>query len=217
MKIYDFKIDENIAIHFEKYMKRYPQYYQHIANIVKKNITDNIKKPIILDLGIGPGLLSKEINKVLPDAYIIGVDPSEEMLKLSKKNAFVETKVGIAESIPMENSSVDVIVCRFNLSYWQDFKKGFSEVNRVLKPGGKFIIEELNKNFSYLKLFVIRLLMIFKGSGFDIARYHYDAYKTACSIDCVKKLFKDTNFKIVYSEGEKKDWRYIFVAKKIDT
>ena len=214
---YDVKIDENTAIHFEKYMKRYPQLYHCLADIIKKNITDNIKKPVILDLGIGPGLLSKEINKVLPEAHIIGVDPSEEMLRLSKKNAYVETKVGCAENIPMENNSVDVVVCRFNLSYWKDPKKGFSEINRVLKPGGKFVIEALNKDFSYLKLFVIRIFMILKRSGFDISRYHFGAYKTAYSMDCVKKLFRDASFEIVYSEGEKKDWRYVFIGKKSDT
>ena len=216
-RIYDFKIDEKTAIRFEKYMKRYPQLYQYLADIVKKNITDNIKNPVILDLGIGPGLLSKEINSILPEAHIIGVDPSEEMLKLSKKNAYVEIKVGVAENIPMENNSVDVVVSRFNLSYWKDPKKGFSEINRVLKPGGKFIIEALNKDFSYLKLLLIRICMILKGSGFDIAHYHFDAYKTAHSMDNVKKLFRDSSFEIVYSEGEKKDWKYIFVGKKIDT
>lgn len=215
-RIYNFKIDEKTAIRFEKYMKRYPHLYQYLADIVKKNITDNIKKPVILDLGIGPGLLSKEINKVLPTAHIIGVDPSEEMLKLSKKNANVETKVGVAENIPMGNNSVDVVVCRFNLTYWKDPKKGFSEINRVLKPGGKFFIEALNKDFSHLKLFVIRIYMILKGSGFDIAQYHFDAYKTAYSMDCIKKLFRDAGFEIVYSEGEKKDWKYVFVGKKID-
>ena len=56
--------------------------------------------------------------------------------------------------------------------------------------------------------------MVFKKSGFDIAKYHADAYKTAYSIDNVKKLFKDAKFKIVYFEGQKKDWKFIFVGKK---
>lgn len=214
---YDFKFDEKKAINFEKYMKKYPQFYQHLASIVKNNISSNLIKPVILDLGVGPGLLSKEINNVLPEARIIGVDPSEEMLKLSKKNAFVETKIGIAENIPMENNSVDVVISRFNLTYWKDSKKGFSEINRVLKPGGKFIIEALNKNFSYLRLFLIKIRMVLKGSSFYIARYHFDSYKTAYSSESVKKLFRDTNFKIVYSEGGKKDWKYIFIGKKRDT
>lgn len=214
---YNYKFDEKKAIHFEKYMKKYPQLYQYLASIVKNNISPNLRKPVILDLGIGPGLLSKEINNVLPEAHIIGIDPSEEMLKLSKKNAFVETKIGYAENIPMENNSVDVVISRFNLTYWKDSKKGFSEINRVLKPGGKFIIEALNKNFSYLKLLLIKIGMVLKGSSFYIARYHSDSYKTAYSSESVKKLFRDKNFEIVYSEGGKKDWKYIFIGKKMDT
>jgi ubiquinone/menaquinone biosynthesis C-methylase UbiE len=214
---YDYKFDEKTAIHFEKYMKKYPQLYQYLAFLVKNNISSNLRKPVILDLGVGPGLLSKEINNVLPEAHIIGVDPSEEMLKLSKKYAFVETKIGCAENIPIENNSVDVVISRFNLTYWKDSKKGFSEINRVLKPGGKFIIEALNKNFPYLKLLLIKIGMVFKGSSYYIARYHFDSYKTAYSSKSVKKLFSDTNFKIVYSEGGKNDWKYILIGKKLDT
>ena len=213
--ISDLKFDQNTAINFEKYMKRYPQFYQYLANIVKKNIAYN-KKAVILDLGIGPGLLTKEINNILPDAQVIGIDPSEDMLKLSKKNAFVETKIGFAENIPMENNSVDVVVSRFNLTYWKDSKKGFNEINRVLKPGGKFILEALNKDFSHLKLLLLSIFMVLKGSGFNIARYHHDSYKTAYSINHVKKLYIDAGFEIIYSEGLNKDWKYIFVGKKVN-
>lgn len=213
--ISDQKFDQNTAINFEKYMKRYPQFYQYLAIIVKKNI-EYCKEPVILDLGIGPGFLSKEINNILPDAHVIGIDPSEYMLKLSKKNAFVETKIGFAENIPMENNSVDVVVSRFNLTYWKDSKKGFNEINRVLKPGGKFILEALNKDFSHLKLLLISIFMILKGSSFDIARYHHDSYKTAYSMNHVKKLYIDAGFEIVYSEGLNKDWKYIFVGKKVN-
>ena len=66
----DFKFDKNTAIKFESYMKRYPQFYQHLVDIIKKNISYNKKNPVILDLGIGPGLLSKEINNLLPEANV---------------------------------------------------------------------------------------------------------------------------------------------------
>jgi len=100
------------------------------------------------------------------------------------------------------------------LTYWTDPKKGFSEINRVLKPGGNFVIEALNKDFPRFKLFLISLHMISNNSGFDNARYHFDAYKTAYTIDNVKKIFIETGFEIVYFEGEKKDWKFIFVGKK---
>ena len=65
-------IDENTAIHFEVYMKRFPELYKYLADIVKKNIPNNIKKPVILDLGIGPGLLSKKINSILHLSSYLG-------------------------------------------------------------------------------------------------------------------------------------------------
>jgi glycosyltransferase 2 family protein len=213
-KLFSFKLDKNTDSRFEQYMKRFPELYIYLAGIVKKNISEDIKKPVIVDLGVGPGLLSKEINELVPNAHIIGIDPSEEMLKISKKNASIETKRGIAEKIPLTDSSVDCVVSRFNLTYWTNPKTGFSEIYRILKPDGIFVIEALNKDFSSFKLFLIRINMVFKGSGFDIAKYHIDAYKTAYSIDSVKKLFRDSGFEIIYSEGEKKDWKFIFIGKK---
>ena len=208
-----FKLDKQTTTQFEIYMRKFPELYRHLALIVKKN-TAKKSDSIIVDLGVGPGLLSKEINQLMPKAHIIGVDPLDEMLKLANKNASLEVKKGSAESIPMDDESVDVVVSRFNLTYWKNPRKGFFEINRVLKPGGKFVIEALNRDFSRFNLFLIRISMVFKGSGWDIAKYHIDAYKTAYKFETVEKLFKDAGFKITYNEGKKTDWKFIIVGKK---
>jgi len=41
----------------------------------------------IIDLGTGSGILSIELNKLLPQVKIIGIDPSNEMLEIARKNA----------------------------------------------------------------------------------------------------------------------------------
>ena len=199
---------------FERYMKKYPELYKKLAFLVKKNIPKSIPKPVIVDLGVGPGLLSKAINEIIPSAQIFGVDPSDEMLKLAMKNAEIKPIKGTSEKIPLEDSSADIIVSRFNLTYWKKPLDSFKEIYRVLKPGGRFILEALNRDFSKWKLLGIKLHMISKGSGLAVAGYHTDAYKTAYDIENVECLFKSTGFKIIYKEGNKKDWRFIIVGIK---
>jgi ubiquinone/menaquinone biosynthesis C-methylase UbiE len=95
---------------------------------------------IILDLSTGPSFLSIELNKLLPDARIIGVDPSIEMLQIAKGNTEkagmlnYEPKLGKAEEILLEPNSVDLVVNLTSLHEWENPKKAFSEIQKVLKP-----------------------------------------------------------------------------------
>ncbi|MDH7507688.1 MAG: flippase-like domain-containing protein, partial [Candidatus Thermoplasmatota archaeon] len=69
-----FILNEKTAEKFSDYMKKFPQLYSYIVDIVKKNITNDAEKLVILDVGAGPGLLLLEINKQIPKADIIGID-----------------------------------------------------------------------------------------------------------------------------------------------
>ena len=57
--------------------------------------------------------------------------------------------------------------------------------------------------------------MILKGSSSDIAGYHIDAYKTAYSLKKIMAFLKNNRYKILYKEGNKKDWKFIIIAEKI--
>ncbi len=213
-KFYSFKYDKKNCEKFEKYMKNYRYLYRNLTEIVKKYVK-SIKKPVIVDLGVGPGLLSKEIKNIIPNSKIIGIDPSKCMLNIACKNADIEPKVGSSENIPLENDSVDLIVSRFSLTYWKNPNKSFKEIFRVLKPNGKFVIEALNKDFPSYNLFFVKLSMIIKNSSLNVARYHIDAYNTAYSIDSVIKLFKKNNFKVLFKDYKRKDWKFVIVGKKV--
>jgi uncharacterized protein (TIRG00374 family) len=209
----EFKLDEDNCKDFERYMVKYPELYLKLARIVKETIS-SVSHPVIIDLGVGPGLLSKELAKMIPQAKIIGIDPASSMLKRAKQNAKIEAHQGVSDDLPLEDNSIDAIVTRFSLTYWDNPEKSFQEIRRVLKPGGFFIIEALNKDFSSLKLGLIKLHMMMNRSGIAVARYHIDAYKTAYRLETVKDLFEKTGFTVSRIDAKKNDWKYMVIGRK---
>lgn len=216
-KLDKFALDEKTIKNFESYMKKYLELYRYTAEIVKRNISKKVSNPIIIDIGAGPGLLSLEIAKKIPKAQVIAIDPSEDMLELANKNVKNEkfkTMRGSSDNISLENNFADIVVSRFSLTYWKNPNNSFIEIHRVLKPGGKFVLEALNKDFPKYKLFLIKIHMFFKSAGSDVIRYHIESYKTAYKIQNVEIFLKKTGYKITYKEFDKDKWKYLIVAEK---
>ena len=114
-----------------------------VVNIITK------KKPqSILDIATGTGDLA--INLIETNAEkIVGLDISEGMLevgkqKINKKNLnhTIEMIVGDSENLPFENASFDAITVAFGVRNFENLEKGLSEILRVLKPNGTFVILE---------------------------------------------------------------------------
>lgn len=162
--------------------------YVPFARRIVKCLTPLERGSTIVDLGTGPGLLSIELNKLLPQVKIIGVDPSSEMLKIARKNADeagmsnYETRLGKAEEIPIESNSVDLVVTQSSLHEWENPQKGFSEIFRVLKPGGSLILKDYNREwlskwkrnlfkfFNHLEMFKFtfnEVVDLLREAGFD--------------------------------------------------
>ena len=57
----EFILNETTVKKFSDHMKKYPDLYKYLAGIVKKNIPIKKKNLVIVDLGCGPGLLSKKL------------------------------------------------------------------------------------------------------------------------------------------------------------
>jgi ubiquinone/menaquinone biosynthesis C-methylase UbiE len=211
-------VDDKTAEEFAAYMKKFKDLYEYLASVVQRH--SSTSHPFILDLGAGPGLLSVEIFRKMPQATILGIDPLIKMLQLAKgnvKNADFQTfepVIGVSENIPLKDNTVDIIASRFSLPYWTQPNKSFQEMMRVLKPGGKVVLEALNRDFPTWKLSLIKIRMLFNRAGRDVTKYHVDAYKLAHTAEQVEQFFTDAGFTISEKEGKKNEWRFIIVAEK---
>ena len=196
-------------------MQKYPELYQHLAQVVHKHVS--VPDPLILDIGTGPGLLSAQIHKVLPTATILGLDPAKAMLILAQQNTdgkSFETIRGVSECIPLATNTIDLAVSRFSLPYWKQPQKSFSEIYRILKPKGCLVLEALNKDFPGWRLFCIKMHMLINFAGAEVIRYHIDAFQTAYTIDQVERFLIHAKFHIIEKKINSKDWKFLLVAEK---
>jgi len=213
-------MDNKATEKFVQYMRRYPTLYENLAKLVQKNLPQSPIKPLIVDLGGGPGLLSAEIQKLMSETNVVNLDVSIEMLEIAEKHAFKDdyrkfgVVLSISKNIPLKDDSVDIVVSRFSLPYWEQPKISFTEISRILKPGGRIILEALNKDFPKWKLFLIKLHMFIKLAGMDVVRYHIDAYDIAYSIEQVECFLTNAKFLTIEKEGNKKDWKFTIIAEK---
>ncbi len=103
---------------------------------------------IVLDLGSGPGhdaLIASQM--VGSKGKVIGVDFSEEMIALSKRNAKgyenVEFVLGDIKDLPIENESVDVVISNCVINLVKDKQRVFSEAYRTLRPNGRLVVADM--------------------------------------------------------------------------
>ena len=105
---------------------------------------------VVLDLGSGAGIdLLLAARKVGPGGRVIGVDMTDEMIAKARENIAaaklgnVEVRKGIIEELPVESGTVDWVIsnCVINLS--PEKPRVFSEIARVLKPGGAMLVSDI--------------------------------------------------------------------------
>ena len=98
----------------------------------------------VLDLGSGGGIdVLLSARRVGADGYAYGLDMTDEMLELARRNAAaagagnVEFLKGTIESVPLPDASVDVVISNCVVNLAADKAAVFAEIARVLRPGGR--------------------------------------------------------------------------------
>jgi len=103
----------------------------------------------VLDIGCAGGFMSEAIAK--KGARVTGIDPAKEAIAAARQHARdtgldVRYDIGVGEDMPYADASFDAAVCVDVLEHVKSLPQTISEIARVLKPGGVFAFDTINRN-----------------------------------------------------------------------
>ena len=127
----------------------------------------------IVDIGAGPGGLAVALAEQFPDARLTTVDIDTAMAALAAArvaregiDAQVHISVGDVGALPLADASVDLVTSSFSVHHWPDAQVGFTEVRRVLRPGGRAIIYDLPDWWGRVETHAPPLAAVASAGGF---------------------------------------------------
>ncbi len=125
-----------------------------IDKIWRRKTINELKKinpKTVLDIATGTGDVAIAATAAHPDR-IVGVDISEGMLEVGRKkitdknlDKIISLQQGDSEQLQFNDASFDAVTVAFGVRNFQHLEKGLSEMQRVLKPGGKVFVLEFSK------------------------------------------------------------------------
>ncbi|MFZ5790107.1 MAG: class I SAM-dependent methyltransferase [Pseudomonadota bacterium] len=121
----------------------------------------------VLDVGCGTGILTRRAAAIVgSDGSALGIDPAPDMIRIALQAAAAEAsaarfELGAIENIPLGPDSVDVALVSFVLHCLPgDLKQsGLHEVRRVLRPGGRILVVDLDRPQGLLPRLLARLAL----------------------------------------------------------
>jgi demethylmenaquinone methyltransferase/2-methoxy-6-polyprenyl-1,4-benzoquinol methylase len=170
-------------------------------------------QPRILDIACGTGDLAFEALRQMPRADVTGSDLTQNMLDLFARKAHakgvrVKLEKGDVEALDHAADSFDGVTIGFGTRNFTSLPQAFSEIYRVLKPGGVFVNLELAKPrvfpMKQLYNFYFNMLLPWIGSTFSghnsAYRYLPDSLRRFPDLEELATLLTNAGFRDVRFE-----------------
>jgi 2-polyprenyl-6-hydroxyphenyl methylase/3-demethylubiquinone-9 3-methyltransferase len=129
---------------------------------------------LVVDVGCGGGLLAEEIARLGVD--VIGVDPSPNSIETARRHAAsgglsIDYRIGRGEELPVADSVADIVCCVDVLEHVTDLDSVIAETARVLKPGGLYLFDTINRTL-LSRLLMIKLSQEWRATAWMPAGLH---------------------------------------------
>ena len=162
----------------------------------------------VLDIATGTGLVAREALKLVgPGGRVVGLDPSAGMLAQAGTLSIPLIR-GLGERLPCADASFDFISMGYALRHVADLEGLFSEMRRVLKPGGTACVLEITKPRSAFVAVPLRVFMTgvvplvarvmrHNSSGGDLMKFYWDTIDACVPPEKVIEALKRAGFATV--------------------
>ncbi len=101
----------------------------------------------VLEIGFGPGAALERIAGLVGDGFVAGIDPSRAMVRQGSRRlkrriaeGRAELRQGRSSKMPYPDARFDRVLSVNTIYFWEQPRADLSEVRRVTKPGGRFVL-----------------------------------------------------------------------------
>jgi ubiquinone/menaquinone biosynthesis C-methylase UbiE len=97
----------------------------------------------VLDVACGTGVVTRLAAERVGDGDVVGVDLNAGMLDVARnvaRDTAIEWHEASAEALPLGDATFDVVLCQMGLQFFPDRPGALREMRRVLRPGGRVIL-----------------------------------------------------------------------------
>jgi len=151
--------NENGPLHLLKVMVN-PWRVPYFVDAMAKYFGENLSHIHLLDIGCGGGVLAEEFARL--GCQVTGIDIAEESLAVARAHArtqglLIDYQTGSATELSFDGSSFEIVSCCDVLEHIPEWEQVIAEVSRVLKPGGLFLFDTINRTSKSKSTFIFGL------------------------------------------------------------
>ena len=193
--------DRELAEYYNLMAKRYMRF--PCQRVLKRVLAKGIEKGRAMDVGTGPGIFPIFISKAIPGIRFKGIDLSPVMVDLAKRNAIeeginnrIEFEVSSAYSLPVEDHSLDLVLCINTIHHLDRPLDFFNEVARSLKEEGAFVIVDFHRDASWVFIGIFNLLWkVFFGKNPKAKRGFLESIQSSYTLGECRNFLERSSLK----------------------